>query len=96
MVLSEIDAANNRLIIEWNQVKDTVTYSNPVTFEAMMVRLALVNLADVDPHPVEYAIFASHPSPVRRIAMARAWARVGERDRVASSGPDRAMRKPGP
>src|SRR5439155_4816481 len=36
MVLSEIDPANNRLIIEWNQVKDTVTYSNPVTFEAII------------------------------------------------------------
>ena len=36
MVLSEIDPANNRLIIEWNQVKDTVTYSNPITFEAII------------------------------------------------------------
>src|SRR5438094_6533797 len=35
MVLSEVDAANNRLIIEWNQVNDTVT-SNPVTFEAII------------------------------------------------------------
>src|SRR5712692_3518492 len=35
MVLSEVDAANNRLIIEWNQVNDTVT-SNPVTFEAVI------------------------------------------------------------
>jgi STE24 endopeptidase len=49
---------------------------DPVIFDAMMARLALVNLADVDPHPVEYAIFASHPSPVRRMAMARAWARA--------------------
>ena len=35
MVLSEVDAANNRLIVEWNQVNDTVT-SNPVTFEAII------------------------------------------------------------
>src|SRR5437879_5977857 len=35
MVLSEVDAAHNRLIIEWNQVNDTVT-SNPVTFEAII------------------------------------------------------------
>jgi Zn-dependent protease with chaperone function len=48
---------------------------DPATFEAMMARLALVNLADVDPSPVEYAIFSSHPSPVQRMAMARAWAR---------------------
>jgi len=49
---------------------------DPGTFEAMMSRLARTNLADVDPHPVEYALFASHPSPVQRIAMARAWART--------------------
>ena len=35
MVLSEVDAVNNRLIIEWNQVNDTVT-GNPVTFEAII------------------------------------------------------------
>jgi STE24 endopeptidase len=48
---------------------------DPDTFAAMQGRLALVNLGDVDPNPVEYALFASHPSTVERIAMARAWAR---------------------
>ncbi|HET8684267.1 MAG TPA: M48 family metallopeptidase [Micromonosporaceae bacterium] len=48
------------------------------TFEAMEQRLALVNLADVDPHPVEHTLFATHPSVVERIAAARAYAR-GER-----------------
>jgi STE24 endopeptidase len=50
--------------------------ADPATFEAMQGRLALVNLGDVDPNPVEYAMFASHPSTVERIAMARAWARA--------------------
>ena len=48
------------------------------TFEAMERRLALVNLADVDPNPVEHVLFATHPSTVERIAAARAYAR-GER-----------------
>jgi STE24 endopeptidase len=49
---------------------------DPTGFEAMQSRLALVNLSDADPNPVEYALFASHPSTVERIAAARAWARV--------------------
>lgn len=46
-------------------------------FEAMQGRLALVNLSDPDPNPVEHAVFASHPSTVQRMATARAWARSG-------------------
>ena len=49
---------------------------DPATFEAMQARLALVNLGDVDPNPVEHALFASHPSAVERMAAARAWARA--------------------
>lgn len=45
------------------------------TFEAMERRLALVNLADVDPNPVEHVLFATHPSTVERIAAARAYRR---------------------
>lgn len=48
---------------------------DPAAFEAMMSRLALVNLADVDPAPVEHVLTGSHPSVVSRLAMARAWAR---------------------
>jgi STE24 endopeptidase len=44
-------------------------------FEAMQGRLALVNLGDVDPNPVEHWLFGSHPSTVERMAIARAWAR---------------------
>lgn len=48
---------------------------DPDTFTAMQGRLSLVNLGDPDPNPVEYALFASHPSTVERMALARAWAR---------------------
>jgi STE24 endopeptidase len=49
---------------------------DPGTFEAMERRLALVNLADVDPDRLEHTLFATHPSTVERIAAARAWARA--------------------
>ena len=49
---------------------------DPTAFGQMQGRLALVNLGDVDPNPVEYALFASHPSTVERMAAARAWARA--------------------
>jgi STE24 endopeptidase len=38
-------------------------------------RLALTNLADLQPHPLAYAFFASHPSVTERLALARAWER---------------------
>jgi STE24 endopeptidase len=47
------------------------------TVETMEARLATTNLADVDPNRLEYLMFASHPSTVERIAMARAFARAG-------------------
>jgi STE24 endopeptidase len=51
---------------------------DPATVEQMDGRLALKNLADVDPNLFEYVMFASHPSTVERMAAARAFAR-GER-----------------
>jgi STE24 endopeptidase len=50
---------------------------DPATFETMQARLSEVNLGDPDPNPVEFALFASHPSTVQRMAAARAWARTG-------------------
>jgi STE24 endopeptidase len=49
---------------------------DPDTFEAMQARLSQVNLGDPDPSPVEFALFASHPSTVQRMAAARVWARA--------------------
>jgi STE24 endopeptidase len=51
---------------------------DPATVEAMERRLAIQNLADVDPPRLEYLMFATHPSVVERIAAARAYGR-GER-----------------
>ena len=48
----------------------------PGTFERMQARLAEINLANVDPNPVEFALFASHPSTVQRMAAAIAFARA--------------------
>jgi STE24 endopeptidase len=50
---------------------------DPATFAAMQARLSQVNLGDPDPNPVEYTLFASHPSTVQRMAAARAWSRSG-------------------
>ncbi|NMO53092.1 M48 family metallopeptidase [Actinoplanes sp. TBRC 11911] len=52
--------------------------ADPATFEAMQRRLGTVNLSDPDPPTWEYAMSASHPSTVERMAAARAYAR-GER-----------------
>ena len=46
---------------------------DPGTFIASEQRLAVTNLADLDPNPVAYAWFASHPTSPERIALARAW-----------------------
>ncbi|MDH6137689.1 STE24 endopeptidase [Kitasatospora sp. MAA4] len=47
---------------------------DPEQFIAMQRRLALTNIADVDPPRVLELLFASHPSTARRIAAARTWA----------------------
>lgn len=47
---------------------------DPVTFAASERRLALTNLSDLDPHPLVYAFFATHPTGPQRIALSRRWA----------------------
>jgi STE24 endopeptidase len=44
------------------------------TFESSEHKLAITNLSDLDPNPVVYALFFTHPSSPERIALARAWA----------------------
>lgn len=51
---------------------------DPATVQTMEQRLAVTNLADVDPPRWEYLMFASHPSVVERMAAAKAYGR-GER-----------------
>jgi STE24 endopeptidase len=49
---------------------------DPATFLASQRRLALANLADLEPHPLAYAFFATHPSVTERLALAREWERL--------------------
>ncbi len=49
---------------------------DPATFRASQRRLALANLADLEPHPLAYAFFATHPSVTERLALARKWERL--------------------
>ena len=49
---------------------------DPQTFVESQRRLALSNLSDLDPHPLAYALFASHPTTTERLAMVREWERL--------------------
>jgi STE24 endopeptidase len=44
------------------------------TFVTSEKRLAVTNLSDLDPDPVTYAFFFTHPTSPERLALARAWA----------------------
>jgi STE24 endopeptidase len=48
---------------------------DPSTYIAAQKKLAIAGLDDLEPSPVLYAFFFSHPSPPQRLAMARDWAR---------------------
>ncbi|GAA1135719.1 STE24 endopeptidase [Kitasatospora gansuensis] len=47
--------------------------SDPEQFIAMQRRLAVTNIADVDPPRLLHLLFATHPSAAARIAAARVW-----------------------
>jgi STE24 endopeptidase len=49
---------------------------DPETFAQMQRRLAVSNLSDLDPPPLVYLLFATHPTAPQRIALARNWALV--------------------
>jgi STE24 endopeptidase len=46
------------------------------TFIASEQRLARTNLSDLDPNPLLYAFFSTHPTSPQRIGLAREWARL--------------------
>ena len=46
------------------------------TFVQSEQRLSTANLSDLDPNPVVYALFFTHPSGPERIALAREWERL--------------------
>lgn len=49
---------------------------DPVTFMAAQRRLAVTNVSDLEPHPLAYAMFATHPGVTERLALAREWERL--------------------
>jgi STE24 endopeptidase len=49
---------------------------DPQTFAESQRRLALTNLSDLDPNPLAYALFSTHPSTTERLAMVREWDRL--------------------
>jgi STE24 endopeptidase len=49
---------------------------DPATFVDTQKRLAVANLSDLDPHPLAYAFFATHPSVTERLSLAREWERL--------------------
>jgi STE24 endopeptidase len=49
---------------------------DPQTFVESERRLALSNLSDLEPNPIVYGLFFTHPSSPERIALARTWARL--------------------
>jgi STE24 endopeptidase len=46
----------------------------PEAMVAMQRRLAVLNIADLNPHPLTVLLFATHPPTAARIAHARSWA----------------------
>ncbi|MGZ4593025.1 MAG: M48 family metallopeptidase [Actinomycetes bacterium] len=48
----------------------------PSEFAAMQRRLAITNLSDVDPPPLVFGLFSTHPTSPQRIAIARTWAKL--------------------
>lgn len=48
---------------------------DPATFIETQQRLARTNLSDLDPNPLAFLLFATHPSTTQRLALAREWER---------------------
>ena len=48
---------------------------DPEAVISMQKRLSTTNLSDLDPSPIVFGMFATHPTGPQRIALARTWAR---------------------
>lgn len=48
----------------------------PAQAVSMQRRLSTTNLSDLDPSPIVFGLFATHPTGPQRIALARTWARL--------------------
>ncbi len=71
LLASPLGAALSR---SWERQADTFSLEltrDLETFESTHRRLALSNLADLDPPPIVYLAWFSHPTPTERITAAR-------------------------
>ena len=59
----------------------------PVAAIAMQRRLSTTNLSDLDPSPLVFGLFSTHPTGPQRIALARTWAEVNDVPVTSSPGP---------
>lgn len=51
---------------------------DPAALIGMQKRLSVRNLSDLDPSPLVFGLFATHPTGPQRIALARAWAGLND------------------
>jgi STE24 endopeptidase len=51
---------------------------SPESMIEMQKRLSVTNLSDLDPSPVVFGMFATHPTAPQRIALARTWSLLQE------------------
>ena len=49
---------------------------DPRTFVEMQRRLSVTNLSDLDPSPLVFGLFSTHPTGPQRMALAREWAQL--------------------
>jgi STE24 endopeptidase len=62
---------------------------DPGSMIAMQRRLSTTNLSDLDPAPLVFGMFSTHPTAPQRIALARTWARANGEDAPAATSGDR-------
>ncbi len=60
---------------------------DPTTFAQMQRSLALKSHADLEPPPIVFGMFGTHPTAPQRIALARAWAEQHDQPEPADLAP---------
>ena len=75
LVLTPVSSLVSRRIEARADVHSLELTRDPLTFARIERRLSLANRSDLDPNPVVYGLFATHPTGPERIALARDWAR---------------------
>jgi STE24 endopeptidase len=78
VIAGPVEAAVSRQVEARADVVALDLTRDPATFTRMQRTLALTALSDVDPPPLLYLWFASHPTAPGRIALARTWAAAND------------------